>query len=57
MREEDLQEFLVLVQKYLTKRGKCTLCGIILCRYQKHPVTSGGYIKKYLVKVLALKIC
>lgn len=44
--EKDLQEFFVLVWKYLTKRGKRTLCGIIVCSYHKHPVASGGYVKK-----------
>lgn len=41
--EEEMREmFLVSVQKYLTRRGKCTLCGIILCSCHKHPVASGG---------------
>lgn len=35
----------------------CTLHDIIPCSYHKHHVISGGYVKKYLVKGLALKMC
>jgi len=56
MRKKDLQGFLVSVEKYLSERGNCTLCAIILRSYHKHPVPSGGYVKIYVVKVLALRI-